>query len=117
MADAGPDRLRELRLLAGLTLDKLAALLNTKRQTVIRWEKGQNRPSDTFAVELARVFTEQLGYQVAPEEVRPPLPVRPKHEERLQLLEDAVQDVLDELQALRRSVEALQPPQQANGTV
>lgn len=113
MTDAGPDRLRELRLEAGLSLDALAALLHTKRQTVIRWEQGKNRPNEMFAGELARVFTGLLGYEVLPEEVRPPRPVRPKHEERLQLLEEAIADLADDLQALRRHIEDPQPHRQA----
>lgn len=113
MTDAGPDRLRALRLEAGLTLDQLAGLLDTTRQTVIRWEQARSRPNEDYAQKLSRVFAEQLSRPITVEEFRPPRPLRPHMEERLQLAEESIADLADELRALRQAVEALLPPQRA----
>jgi transcriptional regulator with XRE-family HTH domain len=39
------DRLRGLRVLAGLTQDDVAAAIGTTRRTVRHWESGRHRPS------------------------------------------------------------------------
>lgn len=46
--------LKKYRLLAGLTQDELAALVNVRRETIVRLEKGKYNPSLKLAVSLSK---------------------------------------------------------------
>ena len=50
------ERIKELRIGAGLTQEQLADKLNAQRMTIIRWERGDNPPSDENLILLARLF-------------------------------------------------------------
>lgn len=59
-----PNRIRELRLAAGLTLDQLAALANTSNQQISRLERGERKLSlewmDRIAQALGREVHDML---------------------------------------------------------
>ena len=50
------ERIKELRVGAGLTQEQLADKLNAQRMTIIRWERGDNTPSDENLLLLTRLF-------------------------------------------------------------
>lgn len=56
------ENLRQARLDAGLTVDKLAGLTDKSRREIIRWEKGVFKPSHTNLLVLAGA----LGHESDP---------------------------------------------------
>lgn len=50
------DRIKDLRNEAGLTQEQLAERLGVQRMTVIRWERGDNPPSEEKLLLLAQLF-------------------------------------------------------------
>ena len=46
--------LKKYRQLAGLTQDELAALVNVRRETIVRLEKGKYNPSLKLPVSISR---------------------------------------------------------------
>ena len=50
------ERIKELRTEAGLTQEQLAEKLNAQRMTVIRWERGDNPPSEDNLMLLTQIF-------------------------------------------------------------
>ncbi|WP_315115288.1 helix-turn-helix transcriptional regulator [uncultured Clostridium sp.] len=46
--------LKKYRQLAGLTQDELAALVDVRRETIVRLEKGKYNPSLKLAVSISR---------------------------------------------------------------
>jgi len=65
------DRIRELRESKGLTQEELAKLLNTKRQTISKYEKGivTNIPSDRLE-EIAEILDSSPEYILGWESVQ-----------------------------------------------
>ena len=65
-------RIKELREAKGLTQEELAKLLNTKRQTISKYEKGivTNIPSDRIE-ELAKILDSTPEYILGWEEEKP----------------------------------------------
>lgn len=65
------DRIRELREAKGLTQEELAKLLNTKRQTISKYEKGivTNIPSDRLE-EIAEILDSSPEYILGWESVQ-----------------------------------------------
>ena len=78
------DRIRKLRELKGLTQEELAKLLNTKRQTISKYEKGivTNIPSDRLE-EIADILETTPEYILGWEKV--------------QKNNDAIVDIVDRL--------------------
>lgn len=66
------ENIREARNIRGLTQEELANLLNVKKQTVYRWEKGERSPDyDTLrviAMQLSVNVSELIGDSELPEE-------------------------------------------------
>ena len=54
------NRLRDVRLLRGLTQQSLAQAVGVTRQTIIAVEKGTTRPSVELALKLAHVLETPL---------------------------------------------------------
>jgi putative transcriptional regulator len=50
------NKLKELRELAGMTQEDLAAQAGVSRQTIISLEKGKYNPSINLAYKLSRLF-------------------------------------------------------------
>ena len=50
------NKLKELRELAGMTQEDLAAQARVSRQTIISLEKGKYNPSINLAYKLSRLF-------------------------------------------------------------
>ena len=50
------ERIKELRTEAGLTQEQLAEKLNAQRMTVIRWERGDNPPSEDNLMLRTQIF-------------------------------------------------------------
>lgn len=50
------NRLKEMRELAGMTQEDLAARAGVSRQTIISLEKGKYNPSIILAYKLSRLF-------------------------------------------------------------
>lgn len=48
--------LKKYRQLAGLTQDELAILVNVRRETIVRLEKGKYNPSLKLAVSISKVL-------------------------------------------------------------
>lgn len=55
-------RLKELRLERGLTQQQIAALLNIKQQSYIRYEYGTGEPSLSTLINLAHIFGVTTDY-------------------------------------------------------
>ncbi len=54
------NRLREVRVLAGVTQEELARALGVTRQTIIAIEKGRYLPSLTLALKIASYFNKKV---------------------------------------------------------
>lgn len=99
---APADRVRRLRERYG-SHDKLAAALGTKRQTVIRWEKGSGI-SERYAVLLAEIDG------CKPEMFRPP-----RGTQQFASLRQEVQGLAAEAQGLRQEVAEIRRAIEASG--
>jgi transcriptional regulator with XRE-family HTH domain len=55
-------RIKEARLRAGLSQERLAELVGTHRRHVIRWEQGLHRPKGVYAERLAEILKEREGF-------------------------------------------------------
>lgn len=56
------DRLKELRLAAGLTQQKLADKTGISQSSIARWELGESEPTASAIVVLAKFFGETSDY-------------------------------------------------------
>lgn len=56
------ERIKELRTEAGLTQEQLAEKAGATRMTVIRWERGDNIPTEDNLLFLARLFKVSMYY-------------------------------------------------------
>ena len=54
------NRVRELRVQAGLTQEEIADRVGVSRQTIISIESGRYNPSILLAHKLARLFSESI---------------------------------------------------------
>ncbi len=55
-------RLKELREEAGLSQIALAKATNTSQRNISRWENGENEPTMSFLIELAKFFNVSIDY-------------------------------------------------------
>lgn len=53
-------KLKELRAAKGINQEELATLVDVRRETIIRIEKGMYNPSLKLAVDIARVFNKTV---------------------------------------------------------
>lgn len=60
MTDLG-QKIKELRMDKGLTMEEFGKLCNTEKQTVNNWEKGRNEPS----LERLKLIAEMAGKSVS----------------------------------------------------
>lgn len=58
---APSNRIREVRLLKGLTLEQLAEKVGVEHQTVQRWETGERSPSDKKLAVVAKALDVRPG--------------------------------------------------------
>ena len=56
MGEYVENKVQELRVIAGVTQEELAARVGVSRQTVIAIEKGNYTPSVLLALKIARFF-------------------------------------------------------------
>lgn len=49
-------KIKQYRLLKGLKQEELAEMVNVRRETIIRLEKGLYNPSLKLAMDIAKVF-------------------------------------------------------------
>lgn len=56
------ERIKELRTETGLTQEQLAEKAGATRMTVIRWERGDNIPTEDNLLFLARLFKVSMYY-------------------------------------------------------
>lgn len=63
----GPSAIVETRRRLGMTQDQLARFLRVDRNTVLRWEAGQHRPTRHLA-ECLLLIAEQVGVRPDEEE-------------------------------------------------
>lgn len=53
-------KLKELRAAKGISQEELATLVDVRRETIIRIEKGMYNPSLKLAVDISRVFNKTV---------------------------------------------------------
>lgn len=63
------ERIREQRLNAGLSQEKVAELVGVSRQAVTKWESGQSAPSTENLLKLAEIFGTGLDLLAATDEI------------------------------------------------
>lgn len=57
-------RIKEERIKAGLSQDELGSLINTSRQTISKWERGESYPETNDIFKLSIVFHCDYGFLV-----------------------------------------------------
>ena len=62
------DRLKELRLDAGLGMEELAAQVKVGLGSISRWEAGLTIPKITIVIMFARFFKVSVGYMAGEED-------------------------------------------------
>ena len=55
-------RLKELRKEKGYTQTQLAKKINCSQAQIVYWENGQNEPTATFIVKIAKIFNVSISY-------------------------------------------------------
>ena len=55
-----PNRLRNKRLISGLTVYQLAIRIGVREQTIRRWECGQHNPDVLTAQRLAKILNSSI---------------------------------------------------------
>jgi phage repressor protein C with HTH and peptisase S24 domain len=66
------ERLKTLRLEAGLTQGNVAELLNISQQSVQKYEKGNGKPLNNNLEKLAKIFDVSISYLLGETDVRQP---------------------------------------------
>ena len=56
------NRLKELRLEAGISQRTLANVINATQKAIDFWEKGINEPKLSFLIKLAQFFNVSIDY-------------------------------------------------------
>jgi transcriptional regulator with XRE-family HTH domain len=69
------ERLKELRIENGLTLDELKDYLNTTKATLSRYENGLRDPKIDFAKKIATYFNVSLDYILGSSDTRDIVPI------------------------------------------
>lgn len=52
--------IKELRAERGMTQQELADLVNVRRETIIRLERGKYNPTLSMAIDIARIFGKSI---------------------------------------------------------
>jgi putative transcriptional regulator len=52
--------IKELRSEQGMSQQQLAEIVNVRRETIVRLEKGNYNPTLSLAIDIARVFGKQI---------------------------------------------------------
>ncbi len=58
------DRLREVRLAAGMSHERFAQTIGQGRRTVMKWEVGETQPTITPLVQIRRIFGTDLNWLI-----------------------------------------------------
>jgi len=83
------ERLKELRIEAGLKQEELGEKIGVQRMTFYRWENGSNPPSNENLLLLAQLFNTSTLY------------LRGDIDDRDMVLTDSLQSILDEMRQIR----------------
>lgn len=94
------NRIKELRILKGLTQQQLAELINVKRPVISKYENGTIALTDSLIIKLSEVFEVNADYLLGrtddptPIEIQKPIPndedeLSPKVREFVQRFQDA----------------------------
>ena len=103
------ERLKELRLAAGMTQDELAEKTGIKKQSISRYENSEREPNirtakriaDALGVTLESMSTEKPG--VDPETMAEKITAAsPRHQELIQQILDAPEDQVEAFLLLMR---------------
>lgn len=60
MSNLTSTRIKELRNEKNMTQQELADLVNVRRETIVRLERGQYNPTLSLAIDIARIFDKTI---------------------------------------------------------